>query len=387
MKKLALLGSTGSIGQSALKVVGELPAQFEVVSLTAANSVEALAAQAATFRPRLVAVADQEAARRLESLLPHPAPRVVYGPEGYLEASVGVEADLVLSAMVGAAGLQPTLAAVQAGIKVALANKETLVAGGELVMTAARKSGAAILPVDSEHSAIQQCLAAGRREEVRNLWLTASGGPFRTAAAARLAQVTPAEALAHPNWSMGPKITIDSATLMNKGLEVIEAHWLFSQPFDKIRVVIHPQSLIHSLVEFIDGSFVAQLGPPDMRLPIAYALGHPRRLPLSGPTLSPPALAALTFEEPDMERFPALGLAYAAGRQGGAAPAVLNAANEEAVARFLQGGLDFPGIAACTAAVLDRHRGGSAQSLSAVLEADAWARRAATAWLDAHGKG
>jgi len=385
-KRLAILGSTGSIGQSTLDVVRRQAERFEVVSLTAASSVEALAAQAIEFKPKIIAVANREAAGRLRALLPAGLRSLVaHGAEGYLEAAAGCGAQVVVSAMVGAAGLLPTLAAVKAGLTVALANKETLVAGGELVMAEAARGGATILPVDSEHSAIFQCLLAGAPEEVARLWLTASGGPFRQLDRQALAKVTPEQALAHPNWSMGPKITVDSATLMNKGLEVIEAHWLFDQPYDKIKVVVHPQSIVHSMVEFVDGNFMAQMGPPDMRLPIALALNHPRRLRAVGPSLDPGKLAALSFEEPDPERFPALGLACRAGRAGKAAPAVLNAANEVAVRRFLAGRLGFLDIASCVEAVLERHPGLPADSIGAILEADRWARAEARAWLDRRG--
>ncbi len=386
MRKVAILGSTGSIGQSALDVVARRSDLFEVVSLAAARSVETLASQAREHRPRLIAVLDAEAARRLRDLLPPDlARRVAHGPAAYLEAAVGAGAQVVLSAMVGSAGLMPTFAAVQAGLTVALANKETLVAGGEVVMAKAAETGAEIVPVDSEHAAIFQALLGARPQEVRCLWLTASGGPFRTKSAAEIQKVTPAEALEHPNWSMGPKITVDSATLMNKGLEVIEARWLFGQPLDKVRVVIHPQSVVHSLVEFVDGTMLAQMGVPDMRLPIASALTHPQRLAWDLPRLELTQQQALTFEEPDLERFPALGLAYAAGKAGGTAPAVLNGANEVAVEAFLAGRLDFPGITACVAEVLDRHQPAPAESVAAVLEADRWARGEARAWLNGRG--
>jgi 1-deoxy-D-xylulose-5-phosphate reductoisomerase len=278
-RRLAILGCTGSIGTSALEVVRAHPGRFAVASLAAARSVEVLARQAIEFRPQVLAVIDQAAAQALKALLPADlASRVTFGPQGYLEAAVGAGAQVVLSAMVGAAGLLPTYAAVRAGLTVALANKETLVAGGEPVMAAAKASGAAILPVDSEHSAIFQSLMGNDPKRVRHLWLTASGGPFRDFSQAQLNQVTQAQALNHPNWSMGPKITVDSATLMNKGLEAIEAHWLFNQPLERIKVVIHPQSVVHSLVEYVDGSVLAQLGLPDMRLPIAFALAYPERL-------------------------------------------------------------------------------------------------------------
>lgn len=386
MKRLAILGSTGSIGQSTLEVLAEHPGRFQVVSLAAARSVETLAAQARVLRPEVIAVLDAASASRLAALLPDElARRVAHGPQGYLEAAVGCGPEMVLSAMVGAAGLMPTFAAVQAGIDVALANKETLVAGGEPVTAAARKSGAAILPVDSEHSAIFQSLLGNDPAGVAALWLTASGGPFREARPQDLAAVTPAQALNHPNWAMGPKITIDSATLMNKGLEVIEARWLFDQPLERIKVVIHPQSVVHSLVEYQDGSVIAQLGLPDMKLPILVALCHPERVATAWPRLKITQMGPLTFSPPDLERFPALGLAFAAGRAGGTAPATLNAANEVAVEAFLAGRLDFPGIPACVEAVLSAHAPSPAGSVAAVLEADRQARSAARAWLAARG--
>lgn len=382
IKRLAILGSTGSIGTSALAVIAGNRERFSVASLAAARSVETLAAQARAFTPEVIAVIDAAAADRLKLLLPDElAGRVVYGPQGYLEAAVGCAPHLALSAMVGAAGLVPTFAAVKAGVSVALANKETLVAAGELVMAQARQSGSAILPVDSEHSAIFQALMGQDPGGVRRLLLTASGGPFRGLKSEELAKVTPQQALAHPNWSMGPKITIDSATLMNKGLEVMEARWLFGQPLERIQVVIHPQSVVHSAVEYVDGSVLAQLGIPDMRLPIAFALNYPERLELSLPSLDLLKAGPLTFEEPDLRRFPALKLAYAAAAEGGLKPAVLSGANEVAVEGFLDGRLDFPGITACVEAVLSRHLGGPGKSIAQVLEADRWARQEARAWL------
>lgn len=379
MKRLAILGSTGSIGASTLDVVEHHPGRFEVVALAAARSVETLARQIKRHRPKLAAVLDAKAAAALKELLPTGTPtRVVFGGEGYLAAVVESGADVVLSAMVGFAGLMPTFAGVKAGLTIALANKEVLVAGGELVTAAARESGSKILPVDSEHSAIFQSLMGHDPAEVANLWLTASGGPFREKSKADLAKVTREQALDHPNWSMGPKITIDSSTLMNKGLEVIEAHWLFNQPFDSIKVVIHPQSVVHSMVEYIDGSVIAQMGAPDMRLPIAFALGHPHRLEVDARPLAITSMGPLTFQEPDLDRFPALALAYQAGRAGGAAPAVLNAANEVAVAAFLAGKIDYLSIVSCVERVLDRHMGGPAASVAQVLEADRWARGEAT---------
>ncbi len=386
VKKLAILGSTGSIGVSTLEVISGHRDKFQVVSLAAARSVEALAAQAALHQPGLLAVKDAAAADQLKALLPTGFKgKVLSGPQGYLEAAAGSGADLVVSAMVGAAGLLPTFTAAKAGIDIALANKEALVAGGSLVIEAARANGAAIIPVDSEHSAIYQSLMGQDRDGIKRLWLTASGGPFRDFSAAELARVTPQMALDHPNWSMGPKITVDSATLMNKGLEVIEAHWLFGQSFERIKVVIHPQSVVHSAVEYVDGSLIAQMGQPDMKAPIAFALSYPQRLALDLPALDLAQVASLTFFEPDLERFPSLALAFAAGRAGGSAPAVLNAANEIAVGRFLEGRLSYPGISACVEAVLEQNTSGSPASVAEVLEADRWARSKARAWVEDQG--
>ncbi|MCB2225198.1 MAG: 1-deoxy-D-xylulose-5-phosphate reductoisomerase [Desulfarculaceae bacterium] len=387
VKNLAILGSTGSIGLSTLEVIAAHRERFRVKSLAAARSVEALAAQAALVQPELVAVLDAESADKLKALLPAGLKcRIVHGPQGYLEAAAGCGAELVVSAMVGAAGLLPTYAALKAGIDVALANKETLVAAGELVMAAASESGAAIIPVDSEHSAIFQALMGNDRSAVKRIWLTASGGPFRDFSQAQLAKVTPAMALDHPNWSMGPKITIDSATLMNKGLEVIEAHWLFGRDYDEITVVVHPQSVVHSLVEYVDGSFIAQLGQPDMKTPIAFALAYPQRLPLDLPQLDLTQVASLTFRAPDLERFPALGLALAAGRAGGSAPATLNAANEVAVGLFLEGKLSYGQIAACVQGVLNTHQTRPLNSVAEVLETDREARAQARAWAAKQGE-
>ena len=383
MKRISVLGSTGSIGTSTLDVVKRQPGRFKVVALAAARSLEALAEQIIEHKPLMAAVLDAQKAKELEGMLPQGAPtEVLYGRSGYEACAVQSGADLILSAMVGAAGLLPTYAALGAGVDVALANKETLVAGGELVMAQAQKCGAALIPVDSEHSALFQSLMGNDPGSIKNLWLTASGGPFRTKSADELSRVTAKEALIHPNWAMGPKITIDSATLMNKGLEVIEAHWLFSQPYDKVKVVLHPQSLVHSMVEYVDGSFIAQLGPPDMRLPIAFALNYPARQPLELPGLDPWALGKLSFAEPDLVRFPALRLAYEAGEAGGAAPCILNAANEVAVGAFLAGHLTYMQISQCVETVLERQPGGGLETLQAVLDADDWARKEARTWVD-----
>jgi 1-deoxy-D-xylulose-5-phosphate reductoisomerase len=386
VKRLAILGSTGSVGEQTLAVAGEFPERFEVVALAAGRNVEKLAAQVRRFRPALVSVADAEGARRLVELVDAPRPEIAVGAEG-LRAVAAAPADLVMSALVGAVGLEPTLAAIEAGRDVALANKEVLVMAGALVLRAQRARGGALLPVDSEHSAIFQALAGQRREDLARLLLTASGGPFRTWPAERIARATRADALAHPNWEMGPKITIDSATLMNKGLEVIEARWLFDVPPARVDVVVHPQSIVHSLVEFVDGSVLAQLGLPDMRVPIAVALAHPERLPLPGERLDLAAVGRLDFEAPDRGRFPCLDLAYAALKAGEAAPAVLNAANEEAVAAFLAEAVPFPAIAAVVGDVLSAHVGGTlsgVRDLVDVLAADAWSRARAREALAKH---
>jgi len=378
MKRLAILGSTGSIGRNALAVAAAHPEEFRVVGLAAGKNLAVLAEQVRAVGPARVSVQDEEAARELKALLKgETSVEILAGSEGAVAVAADVNADLVVSAMVGAVGLEPTMAAIEAGKTVALANKETLVAAGSLVMAAVAKNGAALIPVDSEHSAIFQALEGQRREDVRRLWLTASGGPFRTWPRERLAGATPEQALKHPNWSMGAKITIDSATMMNKALEVIEAGVLFGLPVSRIEVWIHPQSIIHSLVEFVDGSVLAQLGWPDMKLPIAYALTYPRRLPLNAEPLDLGKVASLTFERPDLERFPSLRLGYEAGEIGGTMPAVLNAANEVAVAAFLEGRLDFPGIPRVVAGAMAAHTPEGLTSLGQVLEVNRWAREAA----------
>ncbi len=372
MKRLSILGSTGSIGRSTLAVVAEYPDKFAVVGLAAGKNVELLAEQVARFRPALVSVQDEAGAARLRELVA-PGPEILVGRAGALAVATA-SVELVVSAMVGAVGLEPTLAAIRAGLPVALANKETLVAAGPLVMTLARERGVPLVPVDSEHSAIFQALQGQRRADIRRLWLTASGGPFRSWEADRLERATAAQALKHPNWSMGAKITIDSATLMNKALEVIEASVLFGLPVDQIGVYVHPQSIVHSLVEFVDGSVIAQLGVPDMRLPIAYALNYPRRLPLNSPPLDLCRIARLTFETPDQTRFPALALGYAAARTGGTMPAVLSAANEVAVAAFLDGRLRFPEIPRVVARTMEAHEACELTDLAQVLTVNRWAR-------------
>ncbi|BBO86648.1 1-deoxy-D-xylulose 5-phosphate reductoisomerase [Desulfosarcina ovata subsp. sediminis] len=378
MKSLSILGSTGSIGTNALEIVRQFPGQFRVVALAAKTSIAALARQIVEFSPRLAAVIDDAHAGQLRSLLPADVDvRIVTGDAGYVMAATLPESDMVLGAMVGAAGLAPTLAAIDAGKDIALANKETLVMGGEIVMARVAERGVKLMPVDSEHSAIFQSLAGHCHSEVREILLTASGGPFRQTPAAEFATITPAAALRHPNWSMGSKITIDSATLMNKGLEVIEARWLFDVDFDRIKVVVHPQSIIHSMVTYQDGAVIAQLGIPDMKGAIAYGLSHPDRLPLDMPAPDFAALGQLTFEDPDLERFPCLALAFRAGVAGGTHPAVLNAANEIAVAAFLEGRLPYTGIYAIIDQTLNRHRAEGQPDLERIIAADRWARKTA----------
>jgi 1-deoxy-D-xylulose-5-phosphate reductoisomerase len=345
VKRLALLGSTGSIGTQTLDVVARFPESLSVVALAAGRSVDLLVQQCKQFRPELVSVAKPEDAAAVREAVGDPKLRVVSGPEGLIEVATH-DADLLVGALVGSAGLEPVVAALRLGRDVALANKEVLVTGGPLVLEEARKSGAKLLPLDSEHVAIAQCLAGHPLAALKKIWLTASGGPFRRADLATMKQAGPEQALKHPNWDMGAKITIDSATLMNKGFEVIEARWLFDLGRESIGVLVHPESIIHSLVEYCDGSWLAQLGIPDMRIPIAYTLGMPGRLPLPDlPALDLLALGALHFEAPDLERFPALRLAFEAMDAGGTAAAALNAANEIAVAAFLAREIPFTAIA------------------------------------------
>lgn len=375
MKKISLLGSTGSIGVSTLDVIGANQSEFSVAALTAGRNITLLKEQIDRFRPRLVAVADEEHAFALKEMLTEDhVPAIVFGGEGLREAATMKEAHMVVSAMVGAAGLLPTLAAVDAGKDIALANKETLVMAGGIIVKRAKEKGVSIIPVDSEHSAVFQCLQGHRKEDVKRIILTASGGPFLRASESELARVTPADALRHPNWSMGKKITIDSATMMNKALEVIEARWLFDLPFSRIEVLIHPQSIVHSLVEYLDGGMIAQLGVPDMRGPIAYALSYPRRLVSRAQSLDLCTAGSLEFIVPDRDRFPAIELAYEAGLKGGTAPAVMNAANEEAVAAFLGGEIRFTDIVKVTTAVVRGHQIVESPGIDEVLAADSWAR-------------
>jgi 1-deoxy-D-xylulose-5-phosphate reductoisomerase len=368
-RKIAILGATGSIGKSTLDLVERSPERFEVVAVTAATNSEALAKIARRTGARLAVVADERHLSDLRQYLEGSACRAAAGEQGLIEAASG-EADLVIAAIVGCAGLRPVMAAVQGKRIVALANKEALVTAGALMTDVAAQYGATILPVDSEHNAIFQCLVGSRKEDISKIILTASGGPFRTASAAVLGEVSPAQAVAHPNWSMGAKISVDSATLMNKGLELIEAHYLFGLPSKQIDIVIHPQSVVHSLVEFIDGSVLAQLGAPDMRIPIAYALTWPERLATPARRLDLAALARLDFEAPDPARFPALRLAREALEAGGAAPIVLNAANEVAVGSFLAGAIRFTDIARIVEDALSESGLAAPGSIDDVLEID-----------------
>ena len=374
MKRLAVLGSTGSIGRATLDVVARFPDRFSVVALAAGHNVELLRQQTVQHRPAVVAVADKEDAQRLARELPHTT--VVAGEEGRIAVAAATEATTVVGALVGAVGLVPTWHALLLGREVLLANKETLVMAGELVMACAAAHGASILPIDSEHNALHQALRVGPPGSVRRLILTASGGPLRSWPRERLAEVTVEQALAHPTWRMGAKISIDSATMMNKGLEIIEAHHLFGMPQERIGVLIHPESRVHSLVEYDDGTLIAQLSVNDMRFPILYALAYPDRLPSPFGTLDLAAVGALHFEVADEQRFPCLAMARAALRRGGTAPAVLNAANEVAVAAFLRGELPFPAIERVIAATLERdaREPGHLSNLGDVLEADARAR-------------
>jgi 1-deoxy-D-xylulose-5-phosphate reductoisomerase len=381
MKSIAILGSTGSIGRQTLNVVGALPESFRIVALAAGKNVHEIAAQTLRHRPELVSLADAthaaELRERLRAANHAPLPEIQWGSEGLLAVATHPGAAIVVSAAVGVVGLGATYAAVRAGKRVALSNKEVLVAAGELVMAAAKAAGVELLPVDSEHNAIHQCLRSGRHEEVRRLILTASGGPFRKTPLAKMAAATPEEALAHPKWRMGQRITIDSATLLNKGFELIEAHWLFDMPPDRIDVVVHPQSTVHSMVEFVDGSILAQLGPTDMRMPIQYALTYPERVASNGVELDWSAFRRLDFEKVSTRRFPCLRLAREALRQGGAQPCALNAADEVAVAAFLEQRIAFSGIARVIENVLERMPRVHLRAIGDVAGADHEARRLA----------
>lgn len=380
-KGIAILGSTGSIGCNTLRVIESLgAARFRVVALGAGHNVEELASQIATHLPNLVSVDSEAAAHDLRARLFEKdidLPRIIVGEPGLIEVATHPEADIVVSATVGAVGFVPTLRALEAGKRVALANKETLVMAGELMTKAARESGAELLPVDSEHNALHQCLRGEKRSEVRRIVLTASGGPFRNSTKSQIEASTVAEALRHPTWNMGAKITIDSATLMNKGLEVIEAHWLFGFTPDEIDIVVHPESVVHSMIELVDGSVIAQMGVTDMRHAIQYALTYPARHPCELPPLDLTALSSLHFEAPDVDRFPCIALAYRALREGGTLPAAMNAANEVAVPAFLEGRIALTDIPRIIEAVMDSHDTKPATELATILEADRSARATA----------
>ena len=378
MKNLSILGSTGSIGRSTLQIVEQFPDRFNVSVLAAHSNVELLAEQIQRFQPELAVVFDRQRAGQLKDRLPESGrPDIRWSTDGYQMAASLDGVDTVVTAVVGSAGLLPTLAAIDAGKDIALANKETLVMAGELVMERARQKNVSILPVDSEHSAIFQCLAGNRHQDLHRILLTASGGPFLDKPSELFDKITPDDALRHPNWQMGPKITIDSATLMNKGLEVIEAKWLFGTPLEQIEVVIHPQSIVHSMVAFCDGSVIAQLGIPDMKGAIAYALSHPQRLPLGQALPDFASGSTLAFRQPDLEKFPCLALAMDAAARGGTLPAVLNAANEIAVGAFLDNRLRFSDIPAVIGQVMQQHEVADSPGLEQLLEADRWARQKA----------
>lgn len=376
MKKISILGSTGSIGRNALNVISKFPGKFKITGLTAGKNIALLIDQINSFQPEVVAVSDEETYEALKAMMSdrHRATKVLHGVEGICDVASMPGADIVISAIVGAAGLLPTISAIRAGKTIALANKETLVMAGDIVMAEVKKSGVSLLPVDSEHSAIFQCINGCEMVSIRKIILTASGGPFVGKTLDELGNVRPEDALRHPNWSMGRKISIDSATLMNKGLEVIEAHHLFGLPPERIDVLVHPQSIIHSIVEFNDGSYTAQLSSPDMKGPIAYALSFPERLAGVMKPLEWEKLSSLTFHKPDNKTFPSLPLAYSALKAGGTMPAVLNASNEIAVNAFLEEVIGFRDIPVIIKKVMDSHRLQPADTIEVVLEADKWAR-------------
>jgi 1-deoxy-D-xylulose-5-phosphate reductoisomerase len=388
MKRVTILGATGSVGIRTLELVSSFPEEFQVAGLAARGSnVESIADVCRKYAPTAVALLDDDAVDRLAKLLPVPRPELLRGPAGLAALAGEVDADIVVSALVGAAGLLPTMAAIQAGRTLALANKETLVMAGGLMTAAARARGVALLPVDSEHSAVFQCLQGHNRQDIYRVLLTASGGPFRERPKHAFGSITVEDALRHPTWKMGAKITIDSATLMNKGLEIIEARWLFDLAPDRIGVVVHPQSIVHSMVEYIDGSIIAQLGVADMGIPILYALTYPERRPSPGARLDLTRVGRLTFEEPDTERFPCLALARTALARDGRAPVVLNAANEIAVAAFLDGRVGFADIPILVERALAADPGGGARSIEECVEIDAETRRRVSRFVDQRAGG
>lgn len=386
MKNIILLGSTGSIGASTLDIVAKFPEQFSILGLAAGTNDEKLEEQVRVFHPKLVALSDPKAAKRLRARVADLSVEILEGPRGVEELAAHPESDLVISAIVGAAGLIPTLEAIRAGRRVALANKEPMVMVGELMQEEARKQHIPIFPIDSEHSAIFQCMEGHRKQDIQRIILTASGGPFWDHSLEDMQQATLQQALKHPNWKMGDKITIDSATLMNKGLEVIEARWLFTFPATQLDVLIHRESIIHSLVEYKDGSVIAQLGCPDMRTPISYAMNYPERVPLDLPPLQLGKMGKLTFSDPDGERFPCLNLAYSALREGGTMPATLNAANEVAVDAFMNEGIGFLEIPKVIQQTMEACPSQTLSTIDDALEVDRFAREKALGYIHALAK-
>ncbi len=386
LKKIAILGSSGSIGTNTLDIVAQFPDRFEVVGLAVQQNIFKLEEQIRKFHPQVVSVADETLANELRARCGDMDVEILSGETGSVAVATHPDVDLVVSAIVGFAGLLPTYEAIRAKKHIALANKETLVVAGELIMPEAKAQGVMLLPVDSEHNAIFQSLQGHRREDIAKIWLTCSGGPFRQYSHEQLQAVTAQDALRHPTWYMGQKITIDSATLMNKGLEVIEAHWLFDVSYSDIWVVIHPQSVIHSMVEYRDGSLIAQLGVPDMRIPIAYAMAHPERLDTDVPKLDVTAVGSMVFEEPVWEKFPCLSYAFEAGKAGGTMPAALNAANEIAVEAFLQERIAYLDISRIIHQVMEAHDVKPMSSIDVAIEVDRWARKYARICIDKIGK-
>jgi len=377
LKKISILGSTGSIGRQTLDVISEHPEKFSVVGLSAGKNIELLKEQITKYRPLAVSVEDEESASSLASEMESSDTQLLFGQEGAETIAKMDEADIVVSAMVGASGLRPTLAAARSGKDIALANKESLVIAGEVLTSEVQKNSARLLPIDSEHSAIFQALQCGKRSHVKRLILTASGGPFLNTPRDKLDDVSVEVALNHPTWKMGKKITIDSATLMNKGFEVIEAKWLFGFDPEQISVWIHPQSIVHSMVEYIDGSVISQMGKPDMRIPIAFAISYPERISMNYVPVVPESFGELSFQDVDYSQFPALSLAFDALREGGTMPSVLNGANEVAVSAFLSGHMKFTGIVSTVKKVMELHKTEPANTLDAVLQSDLWARETA----------
>ena len=382
MKKIAILGSTGSIGVNALSVIQANPEKYQVTALAAGKNIRLLLEQIKRFRPLAVAVMEETAANELKAQLTNSSrPEIFFGTEGFMRLATMTEVDTIISAMAGAAGLLPTYSGIKAGRNIALANKETMVMAGCLVMAEARKHGVSILPIDSEHSAILQSLQGHPREDLRRVILTASGGPFRDLSLEEMSKVTPAQALNHPNWNMGPKVSIDSSTMMNKGLEAIEAKWLFDLKMDQISILIHSQSIVHSMVEYKDGSIISQMGVPDMIIPISFALSFPHHLKTRVPPLELEKIGILSFEKPDMKRFRCLDLALKAAEIGGSMPAVLNGANEIAVESFLKGNIGFLDIPDLIEKTMASHKNHPIDSIETVMEVDRWARDTARAKL------